>query len=62
MHKRCTLYRGHAPPPLPANEGNNYGPNFQGVFCRCGRPYDPQTENESMIACLACEVGLGVPS
>jgi E3 ubiquitin-protein ligase UBR7 len=51
---RCTLRQG--PQPLEPNSGNRYGPNFRGEFCRCGRPYNPETENESMICCLACEV------
>ncbi|KAF8880534.1 hypothetical protein BD779DRAFT_1548779 [Infundibulicybe gibba] len=37
------------------NVSNMYGPNFRGVFCRCGRPYDPKTEVETMIQCLSCE-------
>ncbi|KAI5122857.1 hypothetical protein M0805_003150 [Coniferiporia weirii] len=47
----CTLHN--------ANEGENieneYGHNFGGVFCRCGRPYDATKERETMIQCLACE-------
>ena len=38
------------------NEDNEYGQNFDGNFCRCGRPYDAKTERETMIQCLACEV------
>lgn len=41
------------------NTSNTYGQNFQGVFCRCGRPYDAKTERETMIQCLVCEVRLG---
>ncbi|KAF9465925.1 hypothetical protein BDZ94DRAFT_1343311 [Collybia nuda] len=37
------------------NTSNVYGQNFKGLFCRCGRPYDPKTERETMIQCLACE-------
>ncbi|KAF8625682.1 hypothetical protein AX15_005257 [Amanita polypyramis BW_CC] len=37
------------------NAENLYGPNFTGVFCRCGRPYDAKMERETMIQCLACE-------
>ncbi|KAF8994019.1 hypothetical protein BDQ17DRAFT_1392469 [Cyathus striatus] len=37
------------------NATNRYGHNFQGAFCRCGRPYDAKTERETMIQCLACE-------
>ncbi|KAJ3738714.1 hypothetical protein DFH05DRAFT_1516622 [Lentinula detonsa] len=39
----------------PVNELNWYGQNFQALFCRCKRPYDAATENETMIQCLACE-------
>jgi len=39
----------------PANERNQYGQNFQALFCRCKRPYDAATEKETMIQCLACE-------
>ena len=38
------------------NHSNNYGQNFRGIFCRCGRPYDAKNERETMIQCLACEV------
>ncbi|TFK50451.1 hypothetical protein OE88DRAFT_257164 [Heliocybe sulcata] len=48
---RCTLHTTLEPP----NEGNKYGQNFQGVFCRCGRRYDAKKERETMIQCVACE-------
>lgn len=38
------------------NAGNEYGGNFEGKFCRCGREYDAATERETMVQCLACEV------
>lgn len=38
------------------NTDNAYGQNFNGLFCRCSRIYDAQTEKETMIQCLACEV------
>ncbi|KAF8823397.1 hypothetical protein HHX47_DHR10000095 [Lentinula edodes] len=38
-----------------SNESNEYGQNFQALFCRCKRPYDAATEKETMIQCLACE-------
>jgi hypothetical protein len=41
---------------MPGNAGNIYGQNYRGMFCRCGRPYDPEKEKETMIQCLACEV------
>ncbi|KAF8228424.1 hypothetical protein L208DRAFT_1403929 [Tricholoma matsutake] len=37
------------------NVSNTYGQNFRGLFCRCGKPYDPKTEKETMIQCLSCE-------
>ncbi|GEM07394.1 E3 ubiquitin-protein ligase UBR7 [Rhodotorula toruloides] len=39
----------------PANTRNHYDKNFEGVFCFCGRPYDPHTEVEDMLQCLVCE-------
>ncbi|KAL1692810.1 hypothetical protein GGG16DRAFT_123725 [Schizophyllum commune] len=47
----CTLHRR----PELENEENQYGQNFQGLFCRCHRTYDAATEREAMIQCLACE-------
>lgn len=38
------------------NKENEYGQNFRGVFCRCGREYDAKKERETMIQCLVCEV------
>ncbi|KAJ3927242.1 MAG: hypothetical protein NXY57DRAFT_947136 [Lentinula lateritia] len=38
-----------------SNESNEYGQNFQALFCRCKRPYDAASEKETMIQCLACE-------
>lgn len=49
---RCSL---HSHPEVE-NEENKYGQNFNGAFCRCGRPYDAATESETMIQCVACEV------
>ncbi|KAK4687225.1 E3 ubiquitin-protein ligase UBR7, partial [Tremellales sp. Uapishka_1] len=37
------------------NEKNVYNQNFGGKFCRCGRDYDPETEEEAMLNCMACE-------
>jgi E3 ubiquitin-protein ligase UBR7 len=48
----CTLHRT----PQEENESNHYGQNFSAMFCRCGRPYDANTERETMMQCLACEV------
>ncbi|KAI4525263.1 hypothetical protein K525DRAFT_191949 [Schizophyllum commune Loenen D] len=47
----CTLHRRSE----LENEENQYGQNFQGLFCRCHRTYDAATEREAMIQCLACE-------
>ncbi|KAL1758381.1 hypothetical protein FB107DRAFT_207122 [Schizophyllum commune] len=47
----CTLHKR----PELENEENQYGQNFQGLFCRCHRTYDAATEREAMIQCLACE-------
>lgn len=52
--RRCSLN----PPdqqPQDANERNRYGQTFGGKFCRCGRDYDPETEAEAMVTCIACE-------
>jgi E3 ubiquitin-protein ligase UBR7 len=50
----CTLHKTLE----EENTENKYGPNFKVMFCRCGRTYDAQTERETMIQCLACEVRL----
>ncbi|VDB99561.1 unnamed protein product [Peniophora sp. CBMAI 1063] len=47
----CTLHKT----PEEVNEGNVYGQNFRGLFCRCGREYNAEEEKETMIQCLACE-------
>ncbi|EGN94427.1 hypothetical protein SERLA73DRAFT_114653 [Serpula lacrymans var. lacrymans S7.3] len=47
----CTLHKSLE----EENSSNEYGQNYQGVFCRCGRPYDVKTERETMIQCLSCE-------
>lgn len=41
--------------PQECNQENNYSPNYSGKFCRCGRDYDPETETEAMLNCIACE-------
>lgn len=51
---KCTLDAST----YPENTSNTYNHNFQGLFCRCRRTYDAQTEREAMIQCLACEVRL----
>ena len=52
----CTLHTHRLEEPNGANE---YGRNFRATFCRCGRAYDAQTERETMIQCVACEVRPG---
>ena len=49
----CHLHRALEDP----NDRNVYSQNFEGKFCRCGRPYNAATEKETMLQCLACEVG-----
>ncbi|XP_017044864.2 putative E3 ubiquitin-protein ligase UBR7 [Drosophila ficusphila] len=41
----------------PKNEGNLYNQNFQGLYCKCKRPYpDPdRTVEEVMLQCAICE-------
>ncbi|KAG6371256.1 hypothetical protein JVT61DRAFT_9721 [Boletus reticuloceps] len=50
-HHPCTLHKTTE----EANGTNQYGQNFRGLFCRCAKPYDSKTEQETMIQCLACE-------
>lgn len=40
------------------NTSNTYGRNFKAEFCRCGRTYNAESEQETMIQCVACEVCL----
>jgi len=47
----CTLHKNIE----QENVTNQYGQNFRALFCRCSKPYDPETEPETMIQCLACE-------
>jgi len=53
--RKCTLIPPQEQPQQP-NEENKYGANYSGTFCRCGRDYDPETETEAMLNCIACEV------
>lgn len=55
----CTLMKRSGAVKEDVNEYNTYGQNFRGLFCRCGRNYDPKTERETMIQCLTCEVSIG---
>jgi E3 ubiquitin-protein ligase UBR7 len=52
LTQSCSLHKH----PEATNEENEYGQNFDGKFCRCGRPYDAKSERETMIQCLSCEV------
>ncbi|KAI0071617.1 hypothetical protein K474DRAFT_1668856 [Panus rudis PR-1116 ss-1] len=61
-HFRCDCPTSALPHPCSLhttleeeNTENKYGQNFEGAFCRCGRPYDAQSEKETMIQCLSCE-------
>src|SRR3984957_17628070 len=40
LTQSCSL---HKHPEAP-NEENEYAQNFEGKFCRCGRPYDAKSE------------------
>lgn len=53
---KCTLHKG-TEGGEEDNAENHYGQNFEGLFCRCGRTYEAEKERETMIQCLACEVG-----
>lgn len=62
-HFRCDCPTGEIPHQCilhkmleETNITNQYGQNYQGLFCRCSRPYNPKTEVETMIQCVACEV------
>ncbi|RSH78307.1 uncharacterized protein EHS24_002776 [Apiotrichum porosum] len=52
--RRCSLNPPEQQPQAP-NDRNHYGQTFSGKFCRCGRDYDPETEIEAMVTCIACE-------
>lgn len=52
LNNQCQLHKVVEPP----NTHNAYSQNFSGKFCRCGRPYDATTEEETMVQCVACEV------
>ncbi|TYJ56609.1 hypothetical protein B9479_002701 [Cryptococcus floricola] len=52
--RRCALNPPEIQPQSP-NHNNKYTHNFEGEFCRCGRDYDAETEEEAMLSCLGCE-------
>ena len=49
----CSLYQGDVSPP-PTNPLNKYSPNFDDIFCWCGRSYSADS-NAVMIQCFVCE-------
>ncbi|XP_068140697.1 putative E3 ubiquitin-protein ligase UBR7 [Drosophila tropicalis] len=60
--KRCCLNPQLADV-QPLNEGNLYNQNFQGLYCKCKRPYpDPErTAEEVMLQCAICEDWFHLP-
>ncbi|KAH8391977.1 hypothetical protein KR215_011168 [Drosophila sulfurigaster] len=54
--KRCAL-NAQLDEVQPANTDNQYNQNFQGLYCKCKRPYpDPErTTEEIMLQCAICE-------
>ena len=58
LSHQCTLHKILAAP----NDANTYGQNYIGNFCRCGRPYDAATEEETMVQCVACEASYSTPA
>ncbi|KAF8306059.1 hypothetical protein DL93DRAFT_2028668, partial [Clavulina sp. PMI_390] len=51
LNTQCQLHRTLEAP----NTTNIYGQNFRGEFCRCGKAYNAETEEETMIQCVSCE-------
>lgn len=56
LEKRCAL-NPQLEAAQPKNANNLYNQNFQGVYCKCKRPYpDPErTTEETMLQCVICE-------
>lgn len=54
--KRCAL-NPQLDAVQPPNAANQYNQNFQGLYCKCKRPYpDPErTTEEIMLQCAICE-------
>jgi len=54
--KRCAL-NPQLEAVQPPNADNQYNQNFQGLYCKCKRPYpDPErTTEEVMLQCAICE-------
>lgn len=40
----------------PENTSNHYNHNFDGKYCSCNEPYNPENENRTMIQCLMSTV------
>ncbi|KAG0758915.1 hypothetical protein G6F57_005655 [Rhizopus arrhizus] len=40
---------------IKVNNENKYGHNFQGLYCRCNQPYEPEKEEGTMFQCILCE-------
>ncbi|ORY73672.1 hypothetical protein BCR37DRAFT_384712 [Protomyces lactucae-debilis] len=47
----CTLLKARR----PINTENRYNQNYDGLFCWCRVPYDPEKEARTMFQCLQCE-------
>ncbi|KAL7740279.1 hypothetical protein ACLKA6_014539 [Drosophila palustris] len=56
LEKRCAL-NPQLDAVQPRNADNKYNQNFQGLYCKCKRPYpDPErTTEEIMLQCAICE-------
>ncbi|XP_011207863.1 putative E3 ubiquitin-protein ligase UBR7 [Bactrocera dorsalis] len=55
--QQCCLLNVGLPIPQKCNSENLYNQNFQGLYCKCHRPYpDPErTTEEVMLQCTVCE-------
>ncbi|KAJ1924147.1 hypothetical protein IWQ60_005405 [Tieghemiomyces parasiticus] len=49
-HTTCTLEKKDT----IFNDENRYGHNFVGKYCRCDRPYNPDSEEQTMYQCAVC--------
>ncbi|XP_030382952.1 putative E3 ubiquitin-protein ligase UBR7 [Scaptodrosophila lebanonensis] len=60
--KRCAL-NPQLEAQQPPNAGNIYNQNFQGLYCKCKRPYpDPErTTEDVMLQCAICEDWFHLP-
>uniref|UniRef100_A0A0A1WLD1 Putative E3 ubiquitin-protein ligase UBR7 n=1 Tax=Zeugodacus cucurbitae TaxID=28588 RepID=A0A0A1WLD1_ZEUCU len=56
-NQQCCLFDVGITMPQKCNSGNSYNQNFQGLYCKCHRPYpDPErTTEEVMLQCIVCE-------